>query len=431
MNFPDLTQLPDTPAGRQVEWFFRHSFARGAELTTEEVGNHMNFGPGWTPEHGLQRFRESDQKPFVMTAVKEQSPHQLTVTMDYDDGKPWTATFTVEEEAPHRILDMAWMRTIPERVVIREAAPDDDTALNDLESRAPMVLGDVTVTYDRGDDYLAFSRLMENNHSWVADDGGKLLGLAAGCLHPARIGGQIYDVMLLHHVRVPVEARGGGIFSAINQRVFAAHPTQEGAYGHTAVANTEAARLDGPGAWSFGFHRVLLDATTLARDPAGRAATPADAAEIVDIINRCHDREEMFVPYTVETFTARMERAPDLYTWSNVVVGDGAVVGVWPARLKVTVQEGDECREDIRGLLVDYGFVPGSVDELERLLRSACRSLLERDHTELMTLTSGGSPNNDLVRRLARRMDPFMFRMSVPEPSGAEERGLYIDAVYF
>ena len=425
-----LAELPDTPAAGQVRWFFRHSLARGVDLTAEEVAEHMSFGGGWTAEQGLDRFRGSEERPFRVAAVRE-SGDQLSLTLDYGDDKPWVATFTVEHDPPHRIIDIAWVRSIPEEVVIREAVDDDGPALNDLESRAPMVLGDLVTTYDRGDDFLAFARLMENNHSWVAEADGRLLGFAAGCLHPARIGGRVYQVMLLHHVRVPKEARGGGIFSAINHRVFAAHPAQEGAYGHTAVANADGARLGGPGAWSFGFERAVLDITALAGDPFGRPATPADAGAIVEVLNTCHGDEEMFVPYTVETLTARLDRAPELYTWDNLLVAEGAVLGVWPAGLRVTVQQGDQVTTDVRAIVVDYGFVPGAEASFERLIGAAAGDLRRKGHTELMTLTSDGSPNNPLVRRLAKRLDPFLFRMSVAEPEGAAARGLYIDAVYF
>src|SRR5687768_16992841 len=193
----------------------------------------MLLNRGGTPEGGLERCRQSDERPFRVTRIKEDSPHQISVTADYDDGKPWVMTFTVEETPPHRIANMFWSRAIPDDVVIRQATAEDGPALNDLEVRAPMELGDVVITYDRGKDFLGFARLMENNISWVADAGGRLLGFAGGAMHPVRIGGRVYQVMLLHHVRVPIEARGGGIFSAINQRVFAAHPTQEAAYGHT------------------------------------------------------------------------------------------------------------------------------------------------------------------------------------------------------
>lgn len=446
VDVPDLSEVPDTPVGRQMKWFFQHSLGRGAGLAVEEVAQHMWFGPGrnerrewdgdrwterWTPRDGLRRFHESNERPFRVVTLKQDSPHRLAITVDYNDGKPWTATFAVEEEPPHRITNMSWVRTIPEGVVIREAVPADGPALNDLERRAPMVLGDVTVTYDRGEDYLAFARLMENNRSWVADDNGKLLGLAAGCVHPVRIGHQLYEVMLLHHVRVAAEARGSGIFSALNQRVFAAHPTHQSGYGHTAVANEAGAHLGGPGGWSFGFHRAAIDAASIAGPQHGRKATPDDAAEIVEIINTCHYPEEMFLPYTVESLTARLERAPDLYTWDDLVIGDGAVLGVWTAGLKVTVQDGGTTTEDVRAIVIDYGFAPGAEDSFEQLVRSQCRLLLERGHTELMILTSGGSPNNELVRSWARRLDPFLFRMGIPEPDGAEQRGLYIDAVYF
>jgi hypothetical protein len=213
--------------------------------------------------------------------------------------------------------------------------------------------------------------------------------------------------------------------------VFAAHPDQEGAYGHTALANADGARLGGPGAWSFGFHRAVLDVASMAGEAQGRPATPDDAAAIVEVLNSCHDREEMFVPYTVDSLTARLERAPDLYTWDDVLVGDGAVLGVWTAGLKVTVQRGAARTNDVRAIVIDHGFVAGAEDEFERLLRAACGALDARGHTELMTLTSDGSPNNALIRALTSRLDPFMFRMSVPEPRGAEQHGLYVDAVYF
>ena len=295
-----------------------------------------------------------------------------------------------------------------------------------------MVLGPLTVTYDRGDDFLAFTRLMEDNTCFVGDAGGQLMGLACGAQHRVRIGGTEYTAMLLHHVRVPIEAKGGGVFSAINMRVFGQYDaTRQAAYGYTAVGNDEGMKLGGPGSWSFGFYRCVLDCSAIAGPSAGRAASVADAAGIADIMNRCHERQEMFLPYTVESLSARLERAPDLYTWDHVLIGEGAVVGVWPANLVVTSEQDGQRRQARRGIVLDHGCLPGAEAEFEALIRTWAVRLLDTGHTEMTLLVSEASPNYHLMARLASRLDPFVFRMQIPEPEGAADRGLYVDAVYF
>ena len=158
--------------------------------------------------------------------------------------------------------------------------------------------------------------------------------------------------------------------------------------------------------------------------------TSADAAVLVDILNRGHAGEELYVPYTPASLAARLERAPELYTWRNVRIGDRAVLGVWPANLVVTIDDGAPIRA-VRAVALDHGFVDGAEVEFERLLRAYCRTLRESDHDELTVMTSDGSPNHDLLRKLAHRMEPFEFHIELPEPAGTMERGLYVDAVYF
>jgi hypothetical protein len=48
-----------------------------------------------------------------------------------------------------------------------------------------------------------------------------------------------------------------------------------------------------------------------------------------------------------------------------------------------------------------------------------------------MVVVSESSPAYAVISRLATRMDPFSFRMAVPEPPGTKQRGIYVDAIYF
>ena len=427
-----MAGLPDSPVGHQVAWHVDCSVRRGEGLTVEEVEAHISFSPPSSPQDAIERFRTGESRPPRVVSVDERSPYELSVRFDYGDDKPWDALFAVEEEPPHRIVRMFWTRAVAEGTVIRPALDGDGAALNDLEVRAPMQLGETTVTYDRGEDFLGFGRLMGDNICFVAERDGQLVGLACGALHPVRIGGQDHSVMLLHHLRVPVEHRKGGYFSALNGRVFGAFEGRsEGAYGYTALENAEGMRIGGPGTWSVGVFRSVLDCGTLAGRPHGRWATADDADEIVDVLNRAHEREEQYVPHTAATLTERMQRAPDLYTWEHVLIGDGAVLGVWPAHLRVTTERDGEVGRAVRGVALDHGFVPGAEAELERLLRAWCARLVALGHAELAFITGEGSHAQELITGLARHVDPYSFRMSVQEPEGTRERGLYVDAIYF
>ena len=429
----DQSTLPDTPAGRQAEWFLRHTRTRGRDLTLDEIREHQSFNETLSAEESLARFREADDRPFRIGWVKTPSPHSVEIHLDYGDDRPMNLTIEVEEDPPQRINWIFFARAIPEDIVIRPATDSDGSALNDLEVRAPMQLGDGTLlVYDRGPDFLGFGRLMGTNICFVAERDGQLLGLACGASHQVRIGGREHSVMLLHHLRVPVEHRKGGIFSSLNNHVFGAfHGRTDGAYGYTSLDNPEAMRIGGPGTWSVTVYRMVLDCAALAGPVHGRTATPADAGVIADMLNRAHDAEEAYLPHTAGSFSERMRRAPELYTWDHVLVGEGAVLGVWPAGIRLTTEQAGERRLTTRAVVLDHGFVPGAGDEQVRLLRSWATRLAELGHTEMTLVTSEASPAYRVVAPLAAKLDPFAFRMAVPEPEGTAERGVYVDAVYF
>ncbi|MEX1255159.1 MAG: hypothetical protein WEE64_12545 [Dehalococcoidia bacterium] len=426
-------RLPDTPVGRQAAWFFHHSESNGRDLTVDEVAEHMRFPEPWTPERGLERFREPESA-IQINGVEERSPYNLAVRLVYesDRDKPWVANFRVEEQPPHVITWLQFVRDVGAGVVIREATAADEPVLAELERRSPLTVGEVSITYDRGDDFFAFARLMEDNVNLVAEEDGEIVGLFSGCLHKVIVGGEEYQAMLMHHLRIPPEQQKKGLYSALNVSVFQAFEGRQNApYAYTAMDNAAAIRLRGPDSWSFPAQRALLLCAGLAGGPAGAPATPDDGPRIIEILNRCHEGEEMYVPYTVESLAARLERAPDLYSWERVWLTDRAVVGVWPAGLRVVTEAGGYRAETVRATVLDYGFLPGAEGEFEQLLRAWCAWLASNGHSELGVLTSEGSPNYPVLGKLASQMDAYLFRMGAPEPEGAAQRGLYVDGIYF
>jgi hypothetical protein len=84
------------------------------------------------------------------------------------------------------------------------------------------------------------------------------------------------------------------------------------------------------------------------------------------------------------------------------------------------------------GVVLDYAFEPGAKDELEALLRGWCGTMAARGVDSLVAYTSPASPGADLIKALAQEVGGFfMWTPGIEVPDGAENRGLYVDAVYF
>lgn len=228
-----MDTLPDTPAGRQASWFLGQARAGGRDLTVEEIATHMRLQEPWTPENGLERFRNDG--PIRFTSAEEISPDELTVRLVYENNptKPWLATFRVADEPPHLITWLQMVRDVGEGVVIREAVQSEGPLLAELERRSPLTVGAVSITYDRGDDFFAFARLMEETVNLVAEENGRIVALHCVALHPVLVAGRQHRAMLLHHTRIPPEQRKKGLFSPLNVRAFQAFEGRMDAPMHT------------------------------------------------------------------------------------------------------------------------------------------------------------------------------------------------------
>lgn len=183
--------------------------------------------------------------------------------------------------------------------------------------------------------------------------------------------------------------------------------------------------------WSVRPERLVIDCRAQAGAPYGRPARPDDAERIVALINAAHQREELFLPYTVQRLAARLEREPATYGWTHLLVGEPAVVGVRAASVRIQ-REGRGGREESgRALVIDTGFARGAEGDLVALLRAWCATLMAHGFTQMTLFTSPGSPGRDTLHRLAARIEPYHFNIGVPEPPDIATRGLYVDQLYF
>ena len=405
---------------------------------------------------GFFQWLTSQIKGFEVLTVTPDADHVATVKVRCPNGRSWVLQVRLEEQAPHRIEWVQLDRALLEGMEVRVATEADAAGIRDVCRNAPIVLRDHTVAIDPGPRYFDAVRLMEFGATvLVATHDGRVVAVHCGTFYPIRYGGQEQWMSQILHSRVLSEYSGLGLWSVMNRRLVnaandrrreasAAGEVPPNGCAYFAVENDATRRLNGAQAtWSFQPYRAVLDAHLLAsaanagRATTSRRATPSDAPRLAELLNGTHQGEELFLPYTVDSLTARLERASDLYTWSDLRLSERAVVGAWMAgrtHVRRSKPGAPEVSEDqsVRALVLDFGFEPGAEAELAALLQAVAADALDAGMTHLSIFTSDASPGSAVLRSLASALE--RYELATPytaEPEGASARGLYVDQIYF
>lgn len=436
-------QLPQTPVGGQLAWWIGllNRGGEGARLADWE-----RYSPELRERLGAPETAAAMQAAWQANlarlgeirevALETEAALALVAVVKTAKDRRFQFTLEVDPEPPHRMTRFEIERRHDFQLGFREATAADAAILADIERRCPIVMGETSVHFDRGDDYMAATRLMEDCSIGLASVDGVPAAVSCGAEHMVRVGGALKQMVTVSHLRVLPEHQRKGLWGAANRVLNKYWDHVDGSNAYISVDNLGMQHgFEGtPNKWPQIVHRIPLDCAALAGPPAGRLATPADADEIVARLNRCHDAEEMFVPYTAETFTNRMSRAADLYGWDRVWLTDRAVVGAWAFgdALRTITQTGGARTVSRSGVVLDYAFDPGAEDELEALLRARCGDLAAGGFDTLVIYSSPASPGAARLERLGRDTERFfMWTPGIEVPAGAEHRGLYVDAVYF
>lgn len=321
-------------------------------------------------------------------------------------------------------------------IVVRPATLADARALADIERASPVVAGDVRVTVDRGDDYFAATRLMEDVDVVIAEVDGRPAAVHCAAFQHIRVHGELKRVCYVHHLRVAGRFQGRGLFGHLLQAAAPRYPADlDGSYAWVSRGNTRSRNL-APDIqpWSTDVSRRDMPTAALAGPSSGRPATPADAVDLVELLNLSHRGEEFYVPYTVESLTARMERSPDLYSWADVWIADGAVLGVWPAgrTIRFTIESSAGSTVQRQGVVLDHGVLPGAEEHLAALIRARCGALADEGLDTMSMFTSSASPGHRVLTRFPHDVSHFeLIVTGLTEPPDLSARGLHVDPVYF
>lgn len=428
-------ELTGTLLGRRLAWFLDRLRDGGAALTDEEVSAvwvcELPGAPAAIRRSMLGRFASMLGKFSVLAYPWSRGDFAVAILQD-ERARTWRAWVQLEPDPSQRIRIAAAVLNPPPGVTLRPAEPGDAAALRALEMRCPIAIGDLRVTYDRGEDYFAGARLIGDTYPMVAERDGRIVAMHCMVTHEVRVAGLLCGATYLHHSRILPEEQRGGLFSALNGAELERNAqNSELFYSYVAVGNEAALKVVPVAPWAVRPERLVLDCRAQAGPSYGRSARPEDAPRIVALINAAHEREELFVPYTAERLAMRLGREPAAYGWTHLLVSEHAVVGVWPAGMRIVREQSDRREESVRALVVDTGFLPGAEAQLVALVRAWCAQLAESGHTHLALFTSPGSPGRDSLRPLAERIEPYHLNIGLPEDADLAERGVYVDHLYF
>jgi hypothetical protein len=438
-----VADLPETPAGRQIAWWTGVLIDAGEGVELSDLGRftpeaQQRLGAPFASLAAMRAAWAAESGRLgEITEVKLHSAgdHQITVALANTRERRFAFRIAIEPAPPHRVSDFRIDRLHEFKLDVREATQADARTVADIERRCPIVMGDTSVWFDRGADYFAFSRLLEDCTVGLASVDGVPAAISCGAERMVRVGGALKKLVTVSHLRVLPEHQRKGLWGAANSVLNKYWDHVDGSQAYISVENLgmQHGFQGTPDKWDQIVQRVELDCAALAGPMAGRPATRADAAEIAARLNAFHQAEELFVPYDAEGFARRVERAPDLYGWDKVWLTGQAVVGVWPAgkALRTVTEVGGVQTVSMPAAVMDYAFAPGAEAEFEALLRAWGGALTPGIDTAVI-YTSPASPGSALINRLGRATGAFFtWTPGIKVPEGAGERGLYTDAAYF
>ena len=438
-----LAKIPNSAVGRHLRWYLGVLLARGE---TASAADHERYTPQLAKRRGLAATDEETRRFFrgwaervaeiVQVTIVSSSEFQIEASLSSSNDRKWRLKMAVEVTPPHRIVRQDFDRELDANVEVRKAVESDAAALAEIERRCPIVMGGKSMYFDRGADYFASNRLMEEATVGIAFVDGKPAAASCGALHKICVGGVVRPLVTVTHLRVLPEHQRKGLWGAVNRAFDHYFDNVDGSRAYISVENAgmQHGFTNTPNKWSVPVYRMQLPTAKLADAAVGREATPSDARAIVEILNRCHDREEQFLPHTEISFAARVTRSPRDYSWSGLWMTERAVVGVWPAgeSLKVVRESNGSRTESRPALVVDYGFLPGGEQEFESLLRAWCGWAKDRGLDSLSIFSSDASPGYALLRSLAGDIEPFfVWTPGIEEPADSVGRGIYVDPIYF
>lgn len=216
--------------------------------------------------------------------------------------------------------------------VIRAATAADNAGLISLLARNPQGTN-LVVRLDRAPDFFARSQPYDQSQTFVADDGGEIVGAVETALKRVQLGGE--EVLCGYHYSLAVDKayRRSGLALQL-EKTCEEYDWANGAkfcYVWILEDNNPSLNLTR----KLGFEDVIrydihafLPFKKQRIPPGVRPATAADYPALAGLLNECYREYDFYTPFTADSLPAYLERLPgfavsDLYVHEK----NGKIVG--------------------------------------------------------------------------------------------------------
>jgi hypothetical protein len=322
---------------------------------------------------------------------------------------------------------------------IRPATREDNDLLCALERRVPLEFGDQRLFFDRSD-FFAHDDMQERSVVMLAEEGGEMVGVCAGALNEAPVGGQKRLLLYIHQERIAPEHQRRGIGGALTTAISTYWKEQDVGHidssywfiGRENLKSRGFAERSGNKAWPEPIWLGTFDA--LDGDATPRKVGAGPVFDIVRLINATHAGKELFAPYEQVDFGKRLSRSVD-YGWGDVYgrFVDGrlvAVAGIWDSGRTTAFKSSEEDPGTRSWTVADYGFERGYEQEMAKLIEELACLAGRNGRAGLTFFPEPGSKLYGELKSLPHEIGELLFYTPRIQPP-ARPAPVYLDPLIF
>jgi hypothetical protein len=428
-----MAQWTGSSAPENILWLIRSIGSRNA-LDADDVAR---YAP--------RRFREDRQRlaavvlgwrgafgSFVPTECVMDQNRYVIRGRDAKD-RACTLTVAVEIVDPFRFERFMLVRDPPPGYSYREADRSDFDACANVEAQCQTVSEEGTYTLARGPSFRTYIQLQGTTRICVIEHEGQIVGWNAASLRPVSTPEPLVFGYLAQAYILASHQSSGAYWPASAQNMAWLQEVADKNFWYLNVGNRRSQNFtQGAQLWSVPICDISIACSSNKIRSRGRTAKPSDAAYLADLFNAAHLNEEFFDPYTEDSLSKRLTRAPESYGFPNVLVGKKAALGVWMSGEKVAhTVEGETTHSTVANVL-DFGFQGDTgLLELLDLLKTASTMAFEEGMTHLSILCGQSSLAHTALAEMADGIDHYAMASMRAEPPDLGMRGLYADHIYF
>lgn len=222
---------------------------------------------------------------------------------------------------------------------IREALPEDNDELQELQAKCPQGTTLVASTVNTPD-FFARAKAYESHKIFVACEGGRIIGSAACVLRDAIVNGKIRRVGYVFQAFVSPDARRKGVASRLLQQREDYLSQQGAVLVYTLIIEGNLPSMQHVEKRGFNLHRTLVMPALVVRKEMNvssmgkiRPVTSKDLATVAEFLNETWQGFEFYEPTSAEALTQFINRTPAYSCDSLLVLEDQgeilACLGFW------------------------------------------------------------------------------------------------------